>query len=399
MAGTGNAAPLRRYTVTAMVLHWLIALAVILMLASGLVMTRVGEGALAFTLYQSHKALGLTVLVLTLARIGWRLLNPPPPLPDGMPRLERLGAHLGHAGLYGLMLALPLTGWAMVSWSPLNIPTTWFGLVEVPHWPGPADAAARAVLEARMVIVHELAGWLMLLLVVVHVAAALRHALILRDGVMARMLPAHPPTVRQTGVVLAGFAGMGLLIALAGQGPGEGAPPQGAAMVPAPAGSGWVVDHGQSRLGFRGTQLGSSFEGRFDRFDASIDFDPDTATGTVRVTVDIASAATGDSQRDSAMPGADWFDVASHPTALFEATRFRRTGEGAFEADATLTLRGISHPLTLPFTLVEENGATRARGAVTLVRTDFGVGQGQWASGNWVGLDVEVTVDLLARRP
>ncbi|WP_114394141.1 YceI family protein [Oleisolibacter albus] len=398
------ALPSHRYTGVAMALHWLIALAVLLLLASGLVMTRIPSGPATFSLYQAHKALGLTVLALTLLRVLWRLTHRPPPLPDSMPPLERLGAHLGHFGFYVLLLLLPLTGWAAVSYSALNLPTSWFGLFLVPHLPGPADPEIRTRAAEGLGGLHGIGGWAMLALLLVHVAAALRHALILRDGVTERMLPTRGPSRRQ-GLVLAGL----LLAATAGiltvRGTTPGTPTAGSASqaghsVPPPTGAGqgnWIIDPAGSSLRFTGSQMGQSFEGAFGRFQAEISFNPAAPEqGHAVVTVDTASARTGDDQRDGAMPETDWFNIAAFPQARFEADQFRRTGDDAFEAVGTLTLRGVSRPLVLPFTLRPEGGKMRAEGAVTLVRTDFGVGQGQWSSGDWVGLEVAVRVSVLA---
>lgn len=167
--------------------------------------------------------------------------------------------------------------------------------------------------------------------------------------------------------------------------------------LPAAAGE-WQVDGGQSRLGFTGVQLGQSFQGKFEKFSAKIDFDPakPEAGGKVEVLIDMASAKTGDAQRDGSLPGADWFAIDKFAQANFTATKFRRTGDNAYEAEGTLTMKGVSRPLVLPFTLSPDGAATRAKGKVTLLRSDFGVGQGQWATDQWVALKVDVDFDLKA---
>ncbi|WP_264785676.1 YceI family protein, partial [Gluconobacter cerinus] len=109
-------------------------------------------------------------------------------------------------------------------------------------------------------------------------------------------------------------------------------------------------------------------------------------------------AVTGDQQRDGALPGKDWFNVAGFPSAVFDAQSFRAMGGNSYEAVGTLTIRGISKPVTLPFTL-DINGTTaHAKGHLDLVRSDFGVGQGPWASGQWVSLNVGVDMDITAQR-
>jgi polyisoprenoid-binding protein YceI len=159
----------------------------------------------------------------------------------------------------------------------------------------------------------------------------------------------------------------------------------------------WAVAPAKSAIKFSGVQVGAPFTGRFERFDAEVNFDPATPeAGHAVVLVDLASARTGDVQRDEALPQKDWFDVKSANQARFEATRFVDKGHGDYEAVGTLTIRGTSRPLTLPFHLTLDKGQAHATGHVGLVRTDFGVGQGPWASGQWVGLDVGVDIDLVA---
>jgi cytochrome b561 len=124
------------------------------------------------------------VFALTLARIGWRFTHPAPPLPATMPNWERWAAHGSHFLLYALMLGIPLTGWLRVSTDRLGIPTLWFGLFEVPHFPLVSDTLTHLMHDT-----HELMGNAMIVLLIVHVAAALKHHFWDRDSVLKRMLP------------------------------------------------------------------------------------------------------------------------------------------------------------------------------------------------------------------
>ena len=151
-------------------------------------------------------------------------------------------------------------------------------------------------------------------------------------------------------------------------------------------------------LTFAGAQAGEKFWGRFDRFDARISFDPEKlAEAKIVVTVDVASAATGDKQRDTALPDADWFDISAFPQARFESRRVTRTATG-YEAVGDLTLRGVRKEIRLPFTLAIDGRKAEAKGHADLRRDDFGVGQGQWASDEWISFDVGVDFDLKAER-
>ncbi|WP_082507653.1 YceI family protein [Methylobacterium sp. Leaf113] len=159
----------------------------------------------------------------------------------------------------------------------------------------------------------------------------------------------------------------------------------------------WTVDAAKSRIGFSGVQVGVPFQGRFKRFTARIDFDPAAPeAGHAVVDIDLASAETGDAQRDTALPQAEWFDTKATPQARFEATRFVAKGGDAYEAVGTLTIRGIRRDAILPFRLTRAGSTARAVGHLDLVRTQFGVGQGPWASGQWVALEVGVEIDLTA---
>jgi cytochrome b561 len=186
---TGRA-PSRRYTIVAIALHWLIALGVLALIAIGLAMTKLGLSPLRqFQLYQLHKSIGITVLLLVVARIAWRLGHRPPPLPQAMPALERHAASAAHVGLYALIIGMPMTGWALVSSSRFNIPTVLYGVVKWPHLPYLPTLHDKARVEAAMKLVHGYGGWILLGLVALHAAAALRHHLVLRDDILWRMLP------------------------------------------------------------------------------------------------------------------------------------------------------------------------------------------------------------------
>ena len=180
----------RRYSRVAILMHWISALCVLGLLGMGLLMV---HGDLApmrrFQLYQSHKSVGITVLVLTLLRLAWRLGHKPPPHPEAMPARERRAASAAHLTLYGLLVGLPLAGWAVVSLSSFNIPTVLFGQIPLPHLQlsGLFDQAAG---EAVMKRVHAYSAWFLGSLVVLHVSAALRHHWVLRDDVLRRMAPA-----------------------------------------------------------------------------------------------------------------------------------------------------------------------------------------------------------------
>lgn len=159
----------------------------------------------------------------------------------------------------------------------------------------------------------------------------------------------------------------------------------------------WRIDPAQSRLTFAGTQAGRPFEGSFEKFIANVRFDESNpSAGEATVVIDMASVRTGNAQADNAVKGQDWLAVATYPQARFETTSFRHLGGNRYQADAVLTIRDAAKPLVLPFALEKIEGATRARGELVIDRTDFGVGQGQWASPQVVAHEVTIRFDLLA---
>ena len=185
-----NSAQVSRYGMVAIALHWVIAIGILILIGMGLIMDHVSLDPMrVFQLYQLHKSIGITVLMLVCLRVGWRLTHVAPSLPDSMPVRERQVAHLAHLALYGLQVILPLSGWAMVSVSVLGIPTVLFGTVPWPDLPVLATLHNKGPVEVVLKEFHHWAAWTLAVLIILHVAAVLRHVFILRDSVSGRMLP------------------------------------------------------------------------------------------------------------------------------------------------------------------------------------------------------------------
>lgn len=209
MAAVGTS----RYSMVSIVLHWAIALAIAWMIWVGWWMTDAiqdpAQASAAFRNYQLHKSVGLTILVLSVIRLIWRFTHSFPPLPTHMPAWEKAAARASHLLLYGVMLAMPLTGWLYVSagWNsamnmPFAAPTIWFGQFEWPHMPGLADAsdATRGAVAGAAMSIHAKLAWGAIALVALHAAAALKHHFFDRDSVLASMLPIIRPLRRRTAV-------------------------------------------------------------------------------------------------------------------------------------------------------------------------------------------------------
>ncbi|MER2519179.1 MAG: cytochrome b [Bdellovibrionales bacterium] len=177
------------YDKVAKTFHWLIALAILGMLALGWTMGDAPNGPGKSALYGLHKSIGIAILLLSLLRLGWRLAHSAPPMPSAMKTWEKALARIVHGLLYVLMIGIPLSGWAMVSTSSRNFPTVLFGLVPLPHLPIISTLANKQEINEFAHESHELLAYGMVALLVLHVAAALKHHWIDRDDVLTRIAP------------------------------------------------------------------------------------------------------------------------------------------------------------------------------------------------------------------
>jgi cytochrome b561/polyisoprenoid-binding protein YceI len=454
-----------RYSRTAMILHWAIALAIAFQLALGWRFDSMAKGPGLFTAYQLHKSVGIAILMLSLARLAVRLLRPRPVAADDA-GWARLLSKIVHGALYGVMVIAPLTGWIIVSTAKIKIPTLLFGIIPWPHlpvsksWLDPAEG------------LHSLLGFIGAGLIVLHVAGALRHQFIKGEPMLARMIPfvgRGARTGRSAGIAAA--VALGSLFAAHAAGwqmpfwngvaaasvdagdpaksseapvdtavlpqpplvpaplsnataavvdtakkapvlpadvPNMPAPPAFMPVPPTPARetlatapqqiADWTVAPG-GRLGYVASWAGIPVNGRFKTWSAKIRFSPDALDqSTLSVTVALASSSTADSQRDATIAGADFFNVSAHPDATYTATKFRALGGGRYEADGTLSLHGVTRPVTLAFTLKIEGDIARVSGRTRLDRTSFGVGSGDYAATDQIGGAVAVNFNFVAKR-
>ncbi len=177
-----------RYTSTAIILHWLMAVLLAALFALGLYMADLPLSPWKLKLFSWHKWAGVSAFLLVLLRLLWRATHRPPELPASMPPLMRFAAHAGHAALYVLMIAIPLSGWLMSS--AKGVPTVYFGIWQLP------DLLQKNVeLGKQLTEVHEWLNWLLAATVVGHAAAAVKHQVVDKDGVLTRMLPHHHATL------------------------------------------------------------------------------------------------------------------------------------------------------------------------------------------------------------
>jgi len=158
--------------------------------------------------------------------------------------------------------------------------------------------------------------------------------------------------------------------------------------------TGWTVAEDASAVKFSFVQQGSRMNGRFEEFDATIDFDPkNPASGSIVGVVQVGSVDTRDYDRDATLQEADWFNAAEHPEARFESKAIEAGSGGEFVASGDLTIKGRTNPATMTFTWEEAGGGAHFVGKMTVNRFDYNVGEG-WNDTSFVGQDVDVEIDL-----
>lgn len=416
--------PPQRYSYAAITLHWLIALALAFQISLGWTLEGPNTAEL-FARYQLHKSIGITILALSLIRLGIRLAAPRPALSDG-PAWARTLAAIVHWLFYVVMIVGPITGWLVVSTARIQVPTLLYGVIPLPHLP-----VGRAWHEPAETI-HGVLAWVAVGLFALHIVGALRHQWLLGKPELQRMIPfaqgrAVPAAIGSLALILAVLVAAKMVypdrsaasakpahaqspaatqtaIAPAAQiADAQPVPADNAQEAAAPAEkpqpvADWTVAPG-GRLGFTASWNNEAVNGRFGRWRAQIRFSPDAlAQSSIRVTIDLSSVDTDDGQRDDSLKGSDFFDAAAHPSATFTSRDIRHIDGDRYEARGTLDLRGASKPARLRFTLRIDGDRARATGTTRLDRTAFGVGQGEWTSTDAIAAGVDVSFSFTAQR-
>lgn len=400
-------APSERYTSVAITLHWVIALAIIGMILGGWYMTDLPDGAAGqYFMYQMHKSIGITILSLTVARIIWRVMNPSPALPDDMNGLEKTASHLVHLGFYGLMIALPLTGWLYSSVSvKLDVPTVLYGVISWPDVPF-VDGLKTEGASGAVHFIHSKLAWIVLGLLALHVAGAIKHEIGAEHGVLKRMIPglfgkSEAPKAPSRGAVTAFGSALGLLVLVAGASPvmamlsGSGqAVSTDAAFEP-----NWTVNADTSSITFSGMHDGNVYSGSFGNWDAAIQFDPaDPDASEVRVTVATTSATANQKLYSDSLPSPEWFNSSAFPTANVEILDVAAAGGNAYTSTARLTLKDLTVDTAFPFELNIAGDVARMTGQATFQRKALDLGQSSDPNADWVSEDVTVDVVVEATR-
>ena len=176
------ASAVARYTQSAIMLHWLTVLLIFVTFPLGVYVHELAFSPFKLQLASYHKWIGVTILLLTVFRLAWRMLHKPPPLPETIPVWQQRAAQGLHHLLYLLLLVIPVSGWLMSS--AKGVPVVYFGLVQLPDLAGKDKELGDMLQE-----IHEALNLGMLALVIMHIAAAFKHQFIDKDSLMLRMSP------------------------------------------------------------------------------------------------------------------------------------------------------------------------------------------------------------------
>lgn len=161
----------------------------------------------------------------------------------------------------------------------------------------------------------------------------------------------------------------------------------------------WTVDHTQSKLGFVATYDGVGFTTQFEKFDATIHFDPKALeTSQFRVTVSLGSVNSRSTDRDEGMQDTEWFDVAHYPEATFVSKQVTKNGDDEFAVTGDLSIKDISREIVFPFKWTATDNGAKLIGETIVKRTDFKIGTGEWEKDETIGFDVKVIVGLILTR-
>lgn len=357
-----------RYHKVSVLLHWVMALSFFAMIASGLAMAREDflEQSLQFQMFQWHKSLGVLLLLTLGLRILWRVLFKAPALPDFFQGVEKLAVKFGHLALYGLMIAMPITGWVMVSSSVYGLPTIVFGWFEWPNIPG---IEANDMINKFSKLSHEWLGYAFIAIIAVHILAVVKHAIKDKYNLLPRMW----------------FGALAFIIALG--------------ITNTSYAREYKIDYEKSEISFSGEHAGKAFQGVFQDWSANIVFDSShLGESSIEATFFPESARTGDKMYDGALPKKDWFDVKNHPEAVFKSVKIEDTeNPNIFRVFGVFTVKNESHPLAFEFEIDGESAeVTESKAEFEIDRLLYGLGVKSDLKAEWVSEKINVHLMIVA---
>jgi cytochrome b561 len=390
---------MKQYSMISKFLHWSVAGLIV----AQYVLAELAESAKhndkildQLALLANHKSIGITILVLAVIRLVYRLLSPAASLPSTMVKWQVNASTASHFLLYGLLFALPISGWLMSSAKAYTV--SWFNLVSLPDLVAPSESLADLLHTS-----HHYLGEALFVIALIHILAALKHHFIDKDDVLNRMSSKFGWLLFVIVIVLV----VGLFGRFFKTAPVNATRPQTeqaqgleSSDEPAVLQSGlpvWQIDYQQSSIKFIGDQAGASFTGEWQRWSAEIQFDTKRLDeARFNVLIDTGSGFSNDQERDDTIRSEDFFDVASFPQASYRADKFSTTEDG-YQSIGKLSMKAISADVVLRFNVVDEGKFRVLIGSAVIDRLLWNVGTGDWGDTTWVGQSVKVEVRVVAK--
>lgn len=374
--------PVTRYSNIAISLHWLMAFLIVGMLIVGKLMHNIDDSSpLRFALVQWHKTFGVLILFLAVFRLLWRLTHRAPGHPADAPAWEHFAANVSHIALYALLFIAPITGWMLVSVSPLNVDTYLFNVIPWPHLPWLQNIVDKESAEAQFYQFHEIATGLLIVLLLLHIGAALKHHIIDKDTVLTRMLPSR---AAGTGKALFGLVAV-LVLGITGA-------VFGYAQLNA---AGSSLSAGNSAVRAIAMVSGEATTINFTESTVTATINTNTPeSSSLQANVTTASATSKNLQVSGPLPDVEWFDSDTHPQANFVSNDITAISKGLYSVTGVLTIKGIDQNHSFELKIDDQDGVKMASGEFVVDRTEYQLGMESQPNDDYVGNDVTIAFEF-----
>jgi cytochrome b561 len=400
----------RKYNAISQLFHWLMAFLIFGMLIAGFFMTGMEYGASKFTLYGYHKSFGTLVLILVVLRFIWKkICSPVLPLIT-YKSWEKHLSRAAHFLLYLLMFIMPASGWLMSSAGGFDY--SFFGMA----MPKLIDKNESLFLLFREI--HEYSAILLLILISAHFLGAAKHHILDKDITLKRMLPEKSAARFAFLALLAGgagllfsyyFMGQYLILNIQKQSlKNEQKSIEVSELTQISAEDDlapeWMINPDESKIIFKLGVYGDVFSGEFREFKGAINFDPENLVKSrAIIEVPIASVKSDSSERDTYILMPAWLNADDFPLARFVSKSFKKLEADKYSVSAELTLKGVTHEIEMPFhvrfyTDEENKQYALMQGAFSFDRTQYNIGNGEWAAPDTVGHQIDINVTVQAQK-
>ena len=414
-AGNSNPAGVSTYNWLARQFHWVIAALIFMAFALGLTMETLELSKEKLNFYAWHKWLGMIILMLVVMRLIWRFLTKAPKEQnEQVPALMNLAAKIGHFALYAVLIALPLVGWLRSSSAGFQI--VLFEMIPVPDLIGKDE-----VLSKQLAGLHHLLADALAILVIGHIGAVVVHHLVFKDPVLLKMKPNFVHRFMIFGALIGSVVFYGYYTGFSpkshkgemssvpavkiskSEGDKEDAK-RAQKEANSKAQASWEIDQKVSQLEFIATQKSAKTSGVFKTYKlVQLEFDPEKLSeAVVKIEIDVNSLSVSNTLVEQTLTSSQWFNVSEFPKATFVSNEFKSLGGESYEVSGDLQIKDIVKPAVVKLTintLIDDTTGTEvieAKGATTLSRLSYKIGQGEWSSTDDLADDVQLTIHIRA---